>query len=95
MGDGANMVLNEKPTKNLELRGLKLRGLRQNQISTHNFIYQNDQHEKIYTFDDFGWETPTHNAGARAISKFWVKLKNRIPRESDQNIDIPRTSVNH
>ena len=28
------MVLNEKPTKNWKLRGLKLRGLGQNQIST-------------------------------------------------------------
>ena len=33
-GDGANMVLNEKPTKNCKLRGLKWRGLSQNQIST-------------------------------------------------------------
>ena len=27
VGDGANMVLNEKLTKNWKLRGLKLRGL--------------------------------------------------------------------
>ena len=94
VGDGANMVLNEKPTKNLKLRGLKLRRLRQNQISTPNYIYQNDQQEKIYTFGNFGRETPTHKAGAHAISKFWEKLKNWIPRELYQNIDIPRISVN-
>ena len=43
--DWTNMVLNEKPTKNLKLRGLELRGLRQNQISTP--IYQNGQHKNI------------------------------------------------
>ena len=37
------MVLNEKPTKNCKLRGLKLRGLSQNPISTPYFIYENDQ----------------------------------------------------
>jgi len=42
-GDGANMVLNENPTKNWKLRGLKLRGLGRNQISTANLIHQNDQ----------------------------------------------------
>ena len=42
-GDGANMVLIEKLTKNWKLRGLKLRGLGRNQITTANFIYQNDQ----------------------------------------------------
>ena len=62
------MVLNEKPTKNLKLRGLKLRRLRQNEISTPNYIYQNDQQEKIYTFGNFGRETPTHKDGAHAIS---------------------------
>ena len=33
-----NMVLNEKPTKNLKLGGLKLLRLRQNQISIPNYI---------------------------------------------------------
>ena len=85
-----NMVLNEKPTKNLKLRGLKLRRLRQNQISNPNFIYQNDQQKTIFTFGDFGRETPTHKAGAHAISG---KLENRIPRELiSQNIDILRIS---
>ena len=51
--------LNENPTKKLKLRGLKLRGLTQNHIGTPNYIKQNDQHKKIYTFDNFGRETPT------------------------------------
>ena len=37
VGDGANMVLNEKLIKNWKLRGLKLRRLSQNQISTRHF----------------------------------------------------------
>ena len=67
-GGGATMVSNEKSTKKLKLRGLKLRGFRQNQIGTPNYIYQN---EKIYTFDDFERVTPTHKGGAHAISKIW------------------------
>jgi len=39
VGDGANMVFNEKLTKNRKLRRLKLRGLRRNQINTPNFGY--------------------------------------------------------
>ena len=38
-GDGANMVLNEKRTKNWKLRGLKLRGLSQNQINSPYFLH--------------------------------------------------------
>ena len=34
VGDGANMVLNEKLTINWKLRGLKLRGLRKNHVNT-------------------------------------------------------------
>ena len=93
MGDGANMVLHEKPTQNLKLRGLKLRGLTQNQVRTPNYIYQNDQHKKIYLFGDFERKTPTHKGGAHAIFKFWENFQNRIPRKLDQNIDILRISV--
>ena len=52
-GGGENMVLNEKPTKNLKLRGLKLRGLRKNQIGTPYITYENDRREKINTLGDF------------------------------------------
>ena len=47
------MVLNEKPTKNLKLRGLKLRGLRKNQIGTPYMTNENDPREKINTLGDF------------------------------------------
>ena len=53
------MVLNEKPTKNWKLRGLKLRGLGQNQISTPHSIYENDHRNKINILRDFENETPT------------------------------------
>ena len=53
VGDGANMVLNEKPTKNLKLRGLKLRGFGKNQIGTPYITYENDPREKINTLGDF------------------------------------------
>ena len=69
MGDGANMVLNEKPTKNWKLRGLKLRGLSQKQISTPRFIYQNDHRYKINISGDFENEITTHIGAAHAISK--------------------------
>ena len=80
-GAGANMVLNEKPTKNWKLRGLKLRGLGQNQISTPHFIYENDHRNKINIFRDFENETPTHMSATHAISKIEQKSQNRIPRE--------------
>ena len=53
VGGGANMVFNEKLTKNRKLRGLKLRGLRRNQINTPNFTYGNVQRNKTNLFGDF------------------------------------------
>ena len=53
MGGGANMLFNEKLTKNRKLRGLKLRGLRRNQINTPNFTYGNVQRNKTNLFGDF------------------------------------------
>ena len=47
------MVLNEKPIKNLKLRGLKLRGLRKNQIGTPYITQENDRRENINTLGDF------------------------------------------
>ena len=46
------MISNEKLTENGKLRRLKLRGLKRNQISTSNFIYENDSN-KINTLSDF------------------------------------------
>ena len=53
VGGGANMVLNEKPAKKRKLRGLKLRGFRQNQISTPYLTYENDRRDQINTLGDF------------------------------------------
>ena len=79
--DGANMVLHEKLTKNWKLRGLKLRGLRRNQISTANFAYQNDQRDKINGLSDFRNNTPTHISATYAFSKIRGKFQNRTPKE--------------
>ena len=70
-----------------------MRGLRSNQPSTLNFIYQNDQSYKIYTLSNFGYETPTHMGTTHAISKIEEKFQNRTPRESDENFDIPGISM--
>ena len=48
---------NAKLTKKSKLRGRKLRGLRQNQI-TPNFIYRIDHRYKMNTFSDFENESP-------------------------------------
>ena len=85
------MVFDEKPAKTLKLRRWKLRGLKQNQVSIPNYIYQNDQHKKIYSFGVFERETLTHKGDAHAISKFWENFKNRIPRELDQNMECLQT----
>ena len=92
-GGWGNMVLNEKPTKKWKLRGLKLRGLRQNQISTLIFAHENDRRNKVYKLSGFRDETPKHICPAHAISKIEKKFQNRTPKESDQNFDIPGISV--
>ena len=87
------MVSPEKPPKTYTLRGLKLRGLRQNQISTLVFISQNDQRKKLCNFGDFENETPTHMGTTHAILKLNQKNQNRIPRGLDQNFYIPGISM--
>ena len=72
-----------------------MRGLRRNQISTANLIYQNDQRKKVITLDDFQNKTPTHTAATQAISKSEQNFQNRIPRELDKNFYIPRISIVH
>ena len=52
-GGWGNMVLYEKPAKKRKLRGLKLRGFRQNQISTPYLTYENDRRNQINTLGDF------------------------------------------
>ena len=95
VGDGANMVLNEKLTKNWKLRGLKLRGLTWNQINTPYFIYEIDQRKKLNTLGDFENQKPTHIDATHAFSKILKNFQNRIPRESDQKSDISRIRKIH
>ena len=95
MGDGANIILNEKPTKNWKLRGLNLRGLSQNQISTSSFFYENDHRNKINIFGDFENEITTHMGAAHAISIVEQNLLYRTPRELNQSFYIPRISMIH
>ena len=63
------MVLNEKLTKKWKLLGLKLCGLRRNQIINAYFVYQNDQRNKVNSLGDFKNETPTHMSTTHAFSK--------------------------
>ena len=72
-----------------------MRGLRRNQISTPDYIYQNDRFNKINTLNDFYNETSTHSGAAHAISKTYQKFQNRIPRELVKTFDIPRTGMIH
>ena len=95
VGGGANMVLNEKPTKIWKLRGWKLRGLTWNQMNTPYFIYEIDQRKKLNTLGDFENQTPTHIGTTHAFSKILQNFENRIPRELDQKLDIPRISTIH
>ena len=87
------MVLIEKPPKTYGFRGLELRGLVQNQISTRDCISQNDQRKKLCDLGDFENETPTHMSTTHAISKLKQKFQNRIPRELNQNFYIPGISM--
>ena len=78
-----------KKIKNWKLRGLKLRGLRRNQISTPHFIYKNDQYNKINT----GWflEWKTHAYGcAHANSKVNLVIKSSGPQNPkiEKNFEI-------
>ena len=87
-------VMNKKLSKKCILRGLKLRGLMWNQISTLNIAYQNDQRDNIYTLGNFENKTPTKMTVTHAISKTKRNFQNRIPRELDKNFCIPRISFN-
>ena len=81
-------------TQNRKLRGLKLRGLRRNQISTPYFKNQIDHRYEVNTISDLENETPTHMSATHAISKIEPKSQNRIPRALNQKFGIPRISCN-
>ena len=74
----------EKVPKNWILRGLKLRGFRQNQIGTPYFMYENDRRKKFKKLGDFESKTPTHINTTHAISILEENFQIRIPRELDQ-----------
>ena len=90
-----NMVFNEKPTRNRKLRGLKLRGWKRNQMKTLNFIYDNDQRNRINIFGDSESVTPTHLGAAHAFLKIQQNFQNRFSRELDKNFYIPRICMIH
>ena len=64
-------------------------------VNTCSFIYENDQHKKFNSFDNFEITTPTHMGATHAISKIEQKSQNRIPRELDQKFGIPRIGTIH
>ena len=72
-----------------------MRGLTWNRINTVSFIYENDQHKKHNSFDNFEITTPTHMGTTHAISKIEQKSQNRIPRELDQKFGTPRIGTIH
>ena len=53
-----------------------------------------DQRDKINIFCDFDGVTPTLIGTAHAFSKIQQNFQNRIPKESNQNFDIPIISSN-
>ena len=58
---------------------VEMRGLKQNQINTLIFTYQNDQRNNICLLSDCGNETPTHIDATHAFSKIFQNFQNRIP----------------
>ena len=74
---------------------VEMRGLKQNQINTLIFTYQNDQRNNICLLSDCGNETPTHIDATHAFSKILQNFQNRIPRELNQNLYISRIGINH
>ena len=69
------MIFNEKRTKNSKLRGLKMRGLRQNQIGGLIYTYANNGRNKVTNNVIFGMKKPAHMGAAHAISKIEKKIK--------------------
>ena len=70
-----------------------MRGLSQNQINTPNSINEHDQRNRINIFGDSESVTLTHIGATQAFSKIQQYFQNRIPKELDQNFDIPRINM--
>ena len=65
------MVLYQKPTKNVILRGLKLRRFIQNQINLYQKVSQNNRTVINGTEANFHVKTPTHISATYAITNFY------------------------
>ena len=78
MGD-ANMVLNEKNDQKSEITGLKLRRLRQNQISIPNYLYQNDQHKRYTHLPILGGKHPRIRLAPTQFQHFGINSKIDFP----------------
>ena len=85
----------QKTSQKSKITEVEMRGLKQNQINTLIFTYQNDQRNNICLLSDCGNETPTHIDATHAFSKILQNFQNRIPRELNQNLYISRIGINH
>ena len=79
--DRGKMISNLKLTKNRKLRGLKLRGLRRNQIKTSYLTYQINHRNQVNTISDFENETPTRMSATHTISQIEQKSQNGILKD--------------
>ena len=71
MAPGGVGVLYQKLFENGILRGLKLRGLTQNQINLHLKVSQNHRTIRISNEAHFHKKTPTHICVTYAIENFY------------------------
>ena len=89
------IVIQQKLTKNVISRGLKLRRFTQNQINLHSKVFQNHRNVKNSHKAYFYKKTPTHISATYAITNFDQNFQNRIPRESGKNFYIIRFSITY
>ena len=85
----------EKTTQKSKITGVKIAWVDMKSHEYPLFFYEIDQRKKLNTLGDFENQTPTHIGTAHAFSKILQNFENRIPRELDQKLDIPRISTIH
>ena len=86
----------KKLLQNRVLRGLEMRRFSQNKVYHGNlYYYVKIRNSKISQIFNFNWNTPTQIHANYAFSnldqKFWI----RIPRDLNQDFDIPRISKSY
>ena len=86
------IVMYHKPSKNVILRGFKLRRFTRNQINLHWKASQNHRTDIISNEAFFREKSPTHISATYAITKFFIISRNGIP---GQKLYIMSCSVNH